>query len=59
MSRDIKALVTFVITIVAVWVSNIVYKIGKLIDSIWNANKNCFKLKICYKVQVLKHKTII
>ena len=28
MSRDIKALVTFVITLVAVWVSNIVYKIG-------------------------------
>ena len=28
MSRDIKALVTFAITMVAVWVSNIVYKIG-------------------------------
>ena len=28
MSRDIKALVTFVITMVAVWISNIVYKIG-------------------------------
>ena len=28
MSRDTKALVTFVITMVAVWVSNIVYKIG-------------------------------
>ena len=28
MSRYIKALVTFVITMAAVWVSNIVYKIG-------------------------------
>ena len=35
MSRDIKALVTFVITMVAVWVSNIVYKIGYNIGY-WN-----------------------
>ena len=35
MSRDIKALVTFVITMVAAWVSNIVYKIGYNIDY-WN-----------------------
>ena len=35
MSRDTKALVTFVITMVAVWVSNIVYKIGYNIGY-WN-----------------------
>lgn len=28
MSRDTKALVTFVITMVAIWVSNLVYQIG-------------------------------
>ena len=28
MSRDTKALVTFVITLVAVWISNYVYEIG-------------------------------
>ena len=28
MSRDTKALVTFVITMLAVWVSNIAYKFG-------------------------------
>ena len=35
MSIDIKAFVTFVITLVAVWVSNIVYKIGYNIGY-WN-----------------------
>ena len=28
MSRDTKALITFVITMVAIWVSNIIYQIG-------------------------------
>ena len=35
MSRNTKALVTFVITMFAVWVSNIVYKIGYKIGY-WN-----------------------
>ena len=35
MIRDTKALVTFVITMVAIWVSNIVYKIGYIIGY-WN-----------------------
>ena len=35
MSRDTKAIATFVITMVAVWVSNIVYKIGYNIGY-WN-----------------------
>ena len=35
MSRDTKKLVTFVITMVAIWVSNILYKIGYNIGY-WN-----------------------